>query len=105
MHLIAYNSGYLTSFRENFPHLIEVTLVACFFKEKKILKNEKIRRRSRVITDVLFCERVVKGLLVIQQLQYNYITLKSIVILLFCKVMLVFSTAVLVVAVLPAVPE
>ena len=102
MHLIAYNSGYLTSFRENFPHLIEVTLVVCFFKEKK---SEKIRRRSRVITDVLFCERVVKGLLVIQQLQYNYITLKSIVILLFCKVMLVYSAAVLVVAVLPAVPE
>ena len=58
-----------------------------------------------MITDVLFCERVVKGLLVIQQLQYNYITLKSIVILLFCKVMLVYSTAVLVVAVLPAEPQ
>ena len=101
MHLIGYNSGYLTSFREQlFPPYGSHT--SCLKKKRKKRKKKR-RRRSRVITDVLFCERVVKGLLVIQQLQYNYITLKSIVILLFCKVMLVYSTAVLVVAVVPAV--
>ena len=61
MHLIGYNSGYLTSFREQlFPPYGSHT--SCLKKKKE--KRKTKRRRSRVITDVLFCERVVKGLLV-----------------------------------------